>query len=66
MVAKLFDATIKHRLLWDLYSWKVYVRESLFHASQEFTSSFYTSLGNQTKNYDAAYTAQAYDGDRII
>ena len=66
MVAKLSDATIKHRLYWTLSAWKVYVREILSHVSQASTSSFYTDLGTQTENHDAAYTLQAYSGDIIF
>ena len=46
--------------------WKVYVRESLYHVSQAYTSSFYTALRTQTENHDAVYTLQSYDGDNIL
>ena len=46
--------------------WKVYVRESLYHISQAYTSPFYITLGTHTKNYDTTYTPQAYDGNNII
>ena len=66
VVAKISNATIKHRLRWALYAWEVYVRESLSHVSQVSTSSFYTALGTQIANHGAAYTLQAYNGDGII
>ena len=46
--------------------WKVYVRESLSHVIQASTSSFYTALGTHAENHAAAYTLQAYDGEKIL
>ena len=66
VVAKLSYSTIEHKHLWASSAWKVYVRERLFHIIQAYTSSFYTYLGTQNKNYDAAYTPQAYDVKGII
>ena len=66
VVTKLSIATIKHRLIWYLSAWKVYVCKSLYHVSQAYTSSFYTSLVTQAENNAAAYTPQSYDGDDIL
>ena len=66
VVAKLSYSTIEHRLRLASSAWKVYSRESLYHVSWEFTSSFYIALGTQTKNHDAAYTPQAYYGNIIL
>ena len=46
--------------------WKVYVRESLSHVIQASTSSFYTALGTHAENHAAAYTLQAYDGEKFF
>ena len=66
IIAKLYDVTIKHRLLCALYMWKVYVRESLSHVIQAYTSSLYKALDTRSENHDAAYTPQAYNGYNIL
>ena len=66
MVAKLYNTTIKHRLCWYLSVWKLYVKEILYRISQAYNSSFYTALGTQDENHDAAYTLQVYDDHDII
>ena len=66
VVAKLSDVNIEHILLWELYAWKVYIIDRLSHVSQTSTSSLSTALGTQAKNHDAAYTLQAYDGDKSL
>ena len=66
MVAKIYNATIKHRLRWASYACKEYFYKIFSHTSQASTSSFYTALGTQHENHDTTYTTQAYDGDGII
>ena len=66
VVAKISDATIKHRLHWESSAWNMYVREILYHVIQASTSPLYTALGTQYENHDATYTPHTYYGDDII
>ena len=66
VVTKLTYAIIKHRLLLDSSSFRVYVHEIIYHASHESTSSCYTALVTQNENPETTYTLQAYDSKKQL
>ena len=65
VAAKLPTPSIEHRLHWASQAWKVYVRESLSQMDEAATSSFFTTLDEDT-HHDPPSAHQAFDADDLF